>query len=71
VYLNKEESYSYTQQGKTVQGRRNKSVQIGFPPGASAIHVHDFLKKAANVTRFSFGGSPYDIIKAATPGGGK
>lgn len=68
VYLNKEESYTYTQQGVTVTGRRKKSVQIGFPTGASAIAVHDFLKKAANVVSFSFGGSPYDIIKAG-PGG--
>jgi hypothetical protein len=67
VYLNKEESYSFTQQGKSVSGRRPKSVQLGFPPNASAIHIHDFLKKAANVTRFSLGGSPYDILRS---GGG-
>jgi hypothetical protein len=68
VYLNKEEPYTYTQQGVTVTGKRPKSVQIGFPQGASAIAVHDFLKKATNVVRFSFGGSPYDIIRGGNGG---
>jgi hypothetical protein len=61
LYLNSDEAYSYTQQGKTVTGRRPKSVQIGVPSWAAVETIHNFLVKATNVVSFSLGGGIYTI----------
>jgi hypothetical protein len=65
LYLSTDGAYTYTQQGKTVTGRRPDSVQVGVPSPATAKQVHDFFAKAVNVQSFSMGGGIYPINKVA------